>query len=208
MSIIVKSVDTNKKELVASGTHIARCYSMTHIGTQNFEYQGESKKSNRIRLGFELPHEIRDFNGEDRPLVISKEFTLSLHEKSNLRKDLESWRGKAFTTKERNNFDITDLLGVECNLSIIHKESNSGKSFAYISNISKLSKGVECPALINELFEFNFTDKFDKAWLEDKAPEWIKEQIKSSDEYKAILLEELDAQNFHNELDSNDGLPF
>ncbi len=208
MAIIIKSTEKVKKELTPSGTHIARCFSMIHIGTQNFEYQGESKKSNRIRLSFEIPHELRTFNDVEKPLVIDKEFTLSLHEKSNLRKDLESWRGKAFTKKELENFDITKLIGAPCNISIIHKESNSGKSFAFISNISKLSKGVECPEVINEYFEFNFTDKFNAEWLENICPDWIKEQIKSSDEYKSKMIKELDAKEFHIELESNDGLPF
>ncbi len=208
MAIIIKSTEKVKKELTPSGTHIARCFSMIHIGTQNFEYQGESKKSNRIRLSFEIPHELRAFNDVEKPLVIDKEFTLSLHEKSNLRKDLESWRGKAFTKKELENFDITKLIGAPCNISIIHKESNSGKSFAFISNISKLSKGVECPEVINEYFEFNFTDKFNAEWLENTCPDWIKEQIKSSDEYKSKMIKELDAKEFHIELESNDGLPF
>jgi hypothetical protein len=213
MSIIIKTAEKPKKELISSGTHIARCYSMICIGTQNFEYQGESKKSNRIRLIFELPHEIREFNEEKKPLVITKEYTLSLHEKSNLRKDLESWRGQAFTSKELNSFDLTKLLGIPCNLSIIHKESNSGKPFAFISNISKLSKGVECPELINEIREFNFTDKFDIKWLEEECPTWIQEQIKSSDEYKAWEENNNDSYtedpiDFHKELESNDGLPF
>jgi len=208
MAIIIKSTEKVKKELTPSGTHIARCFSMIHIGTQNFEYQGESKKSNRIRLSFEIPHELRVFNDVEKPLVIDKEFTLSLHEKSNLRKDLESWRGKAFTKKELENFDITNLIGAPCNISIIHKESNSGKLFAFISNISKLSKGVECPEVINEYFEFNFTDKFNAEWLENTCPDWIKEQIKSSDEYKSKMIKELDAKEFHIELESNDGLPF
>lgn len=192
MAIIISESTKAKKDLIPSGTHIARCYSMVHVGTQNFEYQGESKKSNRIRLTFELPFEKKEFNGEEKPLVIDKEYTLSLHEKSNLRKDLESWRGKSFTTKELSNFDLTILIGVPCNLSIIHKESNNGKPFAFISNISKLSKGVEAPEPINLPFEFNFTDKFDKKWLEETCPSWIKEQIISSEEYKSATKDPLE----------------
>jgi hypothetical protein len=46
--------------------------------------------------------------------VISKEFTLSMHEKSTLRQFLESWRGKAFTEKEALSFDVTALIGKPC----------------------------------------------------------------------------------------------
>ena len=39
-----------KREIVPSGTHIARCYSMIHIGTVEWEYQGEKKYSNKIKF--------------------------------------------------------------------------------------------------------------------------------------------------------------
>ena len=190
MSIIISESTKTKRELIPSGTHIARCYSMVHIGTQEFEYQGEKKKANKIRLTFELPHELRIFDGVEKPLSIQKEFTLSLHEKSNLRKDLESWRGKSFTPKELANFDITKLIGVPCNVSIIHKETNNGK----------------CPEQFNDSFEFNFTDKFNKDWLDNICPAWIKEQIEKSIEYKTTLL---DSYDFEKETeDLSDDLPF
>lgn len=47
----------------------------------------------------ELPTELRVFSEKkgEQPLVIDKEYTLSMAEKSNLRKDLKLWRGKEFT---------------------------------------------------------------------------------------------------------------
>ena len=86
--IIVSNSNSTKKEIVPSGTHIARCYSMIHIGTVEWEYNGEQKFSNKVRLTFELPNEMREFSGEQKPMVISKEYTLTMHEKSNLRKDI------------------------------------------------------------------------------------------------------------------------
>ena len=108
--ILVTGNTEAKREIVPSGTHVARCYSMIHIGTVEWEWQGETKYSNKIRVTFELPHEMREFSGEEKPMVISKEYTLSLHEKSNLRRDLEGWRGKSFDSKELVNFDITNLI--------------------------------------------------------------------------------------------------
>ena len=180
--IIIKGNTETKREIVPSGTHIARCYSMIHIGTVEWEWQGETKYSNKIRLSFELPNEMRDFGGEDKPMVISKEYTLSLHEKSNLRRDLEGWRGKAFNSKELSSFDITNLISKECNISIIHKTSKSGNEFAQIGSISALAKGTEAPKQINESFIFNYEDNFNEEWLELQ-PEWIKDQIKNTDEY-------------------------
>ena len=181
--ILIKSKNENKREIVPSGTHIAICYSMIHIGTVEWEWQGETKYSNKIRVTFELPNEMRDFSGEQKPMVISKEYTLSLHEKSNLRRDLEGWRGKSFTNKELAHFDITNLISKECNISIIHKTSKSGNEFAQIGSISGITKGTKCPKQFNDSFIFNYHDNFNEDWLELQ-PEWIKEQIKNTDEYK------------------------
>ena len=184
--ILIKSKNENKREIVPSGTHIAICYSMIHIGTVEWEWQGETKHSDKIRLSFELPNEMRDFGGEEKPMAISKEYTLSLHEKSNLRRDLEGWRGKSFTKEELNRFDVTNLLGKSCNVSIIHKKSKSGNEFAQIGSISGISKGTKCPEQINESFIFNYEDNFNAEWLEQQ-PDWIQDQIKGTDEYKSKI---------------------
>ena len=181
--IIAAYGGSEKREIVPAGTHIARCYSMIHIGTVEWEWQGEIKESNKVKIAFELPNEMRDFGGEEKPMVISKEYTISLHEKSNLRRDLETWRGKEFTTKELSSFDITNLLEKCCNISIVHKMSKGGKQFANIGGISALAKGVECPEQFNPTFVFNYEDNFNEEWL-DGQPEWIQEQIKSTPEYK------------------------
>ena len=181
--IIVSGSAKTKREIVPSGTHVARCYSMIHIGTVEWEYQGEKKYSNKIRVTFELPFEMRDFGGEEKPMVISKEYTLSLHEKSNLRRDLEGWRGKSFDNKELAHFDITNLISKECNVSVIHKTSKSGNEFAQIGSISGITKGTKCPEQFNDSFIFNYEDNFNEDWLELQ-PEWIKDQIKNTDEYK------------------------
>lgn len=181
--IIVSGSAKTKREIVPSGTHIARCYSMIDIGTVEWEWQGETKYTQKVRLSFELPHEMRDFGGEEKPMVISKEYTKSLHEKSNLRKDFESWRGKSFSNEELKSFDLTSVLGAPCNISIIHETNKKGSEFAKIGGISSMTKGSKCPEQFNDNFIFNYEDNFNEEWLEQQ-PEWIKDQIKNTDEYK------------------------
>ena len=182
MKGIIITSSSQKKEIVPAGTHFARCYSMIHIGVVEWEFQGEKKFNNKVRLTWELPYEMRDFGGEQKPLVISKEYTLSMHEKSNLRKDLEMWRGKVFTNKELGSFDVTDLLGKTCNISVIHKVAKNGNEFAQVGGVSAIQKGVEVLEQFNPTFIFNYGDHFDLDWL-DNQPEWIQEQIKSSEDY-------------------------
>jgi hypothetical protein len=196
MKGIIVTSSNQKKEIVPAGTHFARCYSMIHIGVVEWEFQGEKKFNNKVRLTWELPYEMRDFGGEQKPLVISKEYTLSMHEKSNLRKDLEMWRGKVFTNKELGSFDVTDLLGKTCNLSVIHKVAKNGNEFAQVGGVSAIQKGVEVLEQFNPTFIFNYGDHFDLDWL-DSQPEWIQEQIKSSEDYiyKINAINFLDSQS-------------
>ena len=143
MSIIAKN--KGNYELVPAGTFPARCYSMIHIGTIQESFQGKITELNKVRIAWELPTEKKEFvpSEGEKPYSIGKEYTLSMNEKSNLRKMLESWRGKGFTVDEAASFDITVLLGKPCLLSIIHKTSKTGNEYADISSITTLPKGME-----------------------------------------------------------------
>lgn len=179
--------DGIRRELIPAGNYIARCYSMVHIGTIAEQIMGEEKILNKVRITWELPTELRVFKEEngEQPMVISQEFTLSMHEKANLRKFLESWRGKGFTEEEAKCFDITKLLGIPCMINIIHKTSKAGNDFATISGVAAVPKSITVPAQINPNFEFNFESAFSVEKLES-FPDFIKDKIKSSEEYKAL----------------------
>jgi hypothetical protein len=207
--------DSKPRELVPSGNHIARCFSMVQIGTVLEETKFGKKKQSKVRITWELPLEKRVFDIEkgEQPMVISKEYTLSMYEKANLRKELEGWRGLAFKEEDAKSFDITKLLGIPCMLSIIHGvQESTGKSFAKINSIAGLPKGTQCPDQCNSNFEFNFQDKFDLQILESM-PDFIKNKIKTSDEFKAITNPQ-EQDLTHNEVfdinnpDPETGLPF
>lgn len=174
-----------RKEIIPAGNYVARCYSMIHIGTVDEEYMGETKTMNKARITWELPTELRVFKEEngEQPMVISKEYTLSLHEKSNLRGDLESWRGKGFSEDEAKRFDITKLIGVPCMINIIHKKSKSGNEYATISAISPMPKGFVCPKQINDSFIFDYEEHFSEEIIKT-FPDFIKDKIMSSVEYR------------------------
>lgn len=174
------------RELVPSGVHRAVCYSMVHIGTIKESYLGEEKEINKVRITWELSDELRIFKPEngEQPMVISKEFTLSMHEKASLRKTLEQWRGKAFTEQEAKNFDVTALLSVPCQLNVVHKESKTGAVYAEISGVMPLGKGTEKPTQINPTFIFDY-DPFDQTKF-DSLPKFLQEKIITSKEFKKL----------------------
>jgi hypothetical protein len=204
---MINATDTGiKRELTPAGNYVARCYSMIHIGTVEEEIMGEIKRLNKVRITWELPTELRVFKEEngEQPMVISQEFTLSMNEKSNLRKFLESWRGKGFTEEEAKCFDITKLLGLPCMLSIIHKQTKKGNDYALISSVASMPKGITCPDQINKNFEFNFESKFSVDELE-KFPDFLKDKIKKSEEYRALTMP---GHAEVSEDDKQDDLPF
>ena len=102
------TTNATQRELIPSGNYIARCYKMVEIGTVKTEWQGQEKELKKARFYWELPNEMRVFNPEkgEQPLSIDKEYTMSMGDKATLRKDLESWRGKAFTDVEATSFDV------------------------------------------------------------------------------------------------------
>lgn len=177
-----------QRELIPAGNYIARCYQMIEIGKVEEIIIGEKKTLRKVRIGWELPDELRVFNPEkgEQPCVISQEFTLSMNEKANLRKMLASWRGKDFTEEEARCFDISKLLGVPCMLNIIHKPSKADASKVYeqIGSVSPLPKSVKCPDQINRTLVLSY-DNFD--WgIFDSMPDFIKQKMKGSQEFAAM----------------------
>lgn len=201
---------SSARELTPAGNHIARCYQMIEIGTVNELIPGRGSKTlKKVRIGWELPNETREFReGEgQKPFSISKEYTLSMHEKSNLRQDLKSWRGKDFTEDQAKCFDITALLGVPCMINIIHVEKN-GNTYANISGITPMPKGIACPEQINKTFELSY-DSFDEEKF-NSLPDFIKDKMRGSLEYAAFKNphEQVSHQAEQSNEDEADDLPF
>ena len=71
---------------------------------------------------------------DGRPFAISKRYTLSTHTKSTLRKDLESWRGRAFTPEEEEAFDVANVCGAYCLLNVTHNQGGDGNTYANVGS--------------------------------------------------------------------------
>lgn len=188
MAIIAKNTGNNADFApIEAGSYVARCVSMTHIGTMIEKYMGDDKLMNKVRFDFELPTELKVFNEEkgEQPYMLGRDFSLSLHEKANLRKFLAAWRGKDFTEEEAASFDITKLLGVTGMANVIHQTSKDGKVYAAITSMSAIPKGMVCPPQINPSFEFGYTPFSQEAF--DKLPQWLKDKVVQSNEYKELF---------------------
>lgn len=137
--------------------------------------------AHKIRIFWEIVGETIEINGEQMPRLVSKEFTLSLNEKSKLRQALQSWRGKAFTAEELQGFDLKKVLGVGCQLQIIHKEGSNGTTYANVETILALPRGRSVPAP-REITWFDFDDPASYGVFE-KLPRYVQEKIAEAENF-------------------------
>lgn len=139
MPIIAKASGGNFIPAPA-GTHAAVCVDVVDMGLLEVNFGGKKKTQHKIRLVWQIEEDMED----GKPFIVQKRYTLSLHEKAALRKDLESWRGRAFTSQELEGFDVEVLIGIPCLLNVIHAVKD-GSTYANVSAIMKLPKGMNAP---------------------------------------------------------------
>jgi hypothetical protein len=160
-----------------SGNHLAICYQIIDLGTTLNSF---GNKTNQVYINWELSQELKVNN---EPFTIGKFYSNSLNEKSNLRKDLESWRGRPFTPEELEGFDLKQIIGHNCLLNVIHNEKD-GKTYANISTVSKTMKGIEIPEQFNKSLIFSFDEYSDEIF--NLLPQFLREKIMNSDEFADI----------------------
>lgn len=186
-----------------AGSHIAVCYRVIDLGTQQTTYLGQSKLQRKIMISWEIPDEKMD---DGRPFTISKRYTFSSSEKANLRHDLENWRGAKFRDEEIQQFDTRKLIGVGCMLSVIHEEKD-GRTYSNIASVAKLPKGITPPALENATAYFSLVDPDWKAF--DALSDGLKGVIQKSPEYaEAMRTNSNDEPPPRTSDDLDDSIPF
>jgi hypothetical protein len=198
--------NSNNLSPIPTGTYLARCISVIDLGTQEDFWDNKLRHLQKIRLTWETPSELKVFKEENgkQPYVISKEYTASLSPSSHLKRDLENWKGRAFTQEEIDNFDSDNLLDKVCQIQVMHKQGKEGKIYPVISGIVSVPRGMSVPPRINDLTLFDF-DKYDQS-IFDALPEFIQNKIKKSKEWEKIMSPH--ETTFDNNLDSLDGVTF
>lgn len=175
---------------VPPGMHLARCYRIIDLGTQSSVYLGKSKNLHKVMLQFEVHGEdeagaaILTEKGE--PMSISKNFTMSLGEMATLRKDLQTWRGREFTSSELEGFELFAVLGVWAMISVIKSAGADGKDYtniAAIMSVPPIIKKAGFPAGHNPLMVFDI-DKPDMDLFESLS-KGLQEKIGKSPEWQA-----------------------
>jgi hypothetical protein len=167
----------NEFESVPAGSYGAVCYRVVDLGTQFSAFY--KKASHKIMISWELDEKMKD----GRPFSIHKRYTLSSGKNAALRKDLESWRGRAFTEEEFGSFDIGKLIGIGCMIGVSTRIQD-GQTYSDVSSIMKLPKGMETPKVENEKLYFSLNE-FNQD-IYDKLSDGMKAVIAKSPEYQEI----------------------
>jgi len=183
LTIQATSAPARDFEIAPAGNHVAICYAMVDLGQQHVVFNNEEKWQRKVYIGWELSNEQM---ADGRPFMVSRQFTMSLHEKSTLRAILESWRGRPFTDDELMGFDLKNILSKPCMVNVVHATGNNGRTYANVKSIATMPKGMPVPEQINPTMLFEFGDQgFD----EDKyiaLPQWLQTKISESKDYQMI----------------------
>lgn len=204
MSLTVSESGAKEFPILPEGSYAAICNMLIDLGMQyNEAYKNSSRK---VLIGWELPEERIEINGESVPRTINQRYTASLNEKSILRRDLAAWRGRDFNAAELEEFNLRNIVGAPCLLQVIHREYN-GKKYANVASIMSLPKGMAKPQPFEPPLVYDIDE--DDPKMVDNFPAWIKETIQKSESYQTRInpTNVEDAQGF-TELDDEGDLPF
>jgi len=184
------SSESSSFKPVPAGMHLARCYRIVDLGTQKTEWNGKEKKNYKIMMLWEVHGEDDQGNAlvTDRgePMTISKNYTMSFGEMASLRADLKSWRGRDFTPEELRGFQLKNVLGAWCMLTVARTTGRDDKEYSNVMSVNPVPASIKKAGLpdgFNDLAVFDL-DNPDMA-LFDTFSEKLKAKIQNSPEWKA-----------------------
>ena len=170
-----------KPEMTA---HRAICCQIIDLGTHDTEWDGKvTGKAPEINYTFEFVDIELEHDGEKYHPMWGIREQKRLGPKNNMKKYLEGWRGRQFTTEERENFDWGAPLGKPCLLVIGPNTKGNPKLMAISATKDKLEGTRDLREFWIEEEEIN--NPFPE-WM----PEWIRKIIEDSYEYSGKPEEE------------------
>ncbi len=177
-----------QRELIPADSHLAICYAVVDLCTQEVEYVvGQPQKTRQIMIQWELP-DCRmegESDGEkwNKPRVTGKTYTFSTYVKSNLAQHITPWMGGC-----PDDFKFESLIGQPCLLSIVHRPSKQGNVYANVAGVMKVPNGMTTPQQENPSMYYSYEEmakEFPEAMMGDNY-KWLREKIEGSVEFKMI----------------------
>lgn len=193
--------DNGTFELAPEGNHLAICYMVVDVGTQP-GYEGRLQR--KVYIGWELCGEVME---DGRPFSVRKPYTLSASRRSNLRRDLEAWRGRSFDPSEfgDDGFNLKDLLGVAAMVNVTHV-TRGEKTYANIASLAPVPRQMEIPNMVNSPVHVSLEpQEFDPEAFESLS-DWFRDKICDSPEWSRLGKGESGGSSFS--VDNDDSIPF
>ena len=117
-----------------AGQFTAQCVDAIDLGEKVDDYPGKPEKlAHKCALVFRTGAK----NDETGELIdIAQEFTVSMGEKANLRKTLESWRSKPYTEQQiEEGVPLHKLNGNWALVTVAQKQSGKGRTYSFIQSV-------------------------------------------------------------------------
>lgn len=139
----------------SAGTHQCVCCQVVDIGDQVDKFNGKEIIVHKVVVLWEINEQRED----GKRFTVSRRYTLSLSAKSNLRKMLQSWRGKQFTPEELDGFDLSKLIGANGMMTLMPTTRTDGTEGREISALTPIPKDtqklqrtvIETPSWLSQL---------------------------------------------------------
>ena len=179
-----------KQPVIEVGTYPARLVRVIDLGLQAQQpYQGQEKPpAHMVDFTYELLDVFmvdKDGNeDEDKPRWISENFAIH-NPAADLAKSTK--RVKALDPNNDHNFNLVDLVGATCMITIVHKEYK-GNTYANVGGVTTMrAKDAEkAPELKNKPVTFTLDDPDMEVF--NSFPEWLQDKIKSNLEFNGSKL--------------------
>lgn len=161
----LKASTSKAADIPPQGSHQAVLVAIVDLGTHDEKEFGGGEKTRQVRqlfLAWELVAE--PLPGGKGNHVVYERYNFSFNSKAKLRQMFEGWLARNF--HEGEDFDPTKLLGKTCLVKVSHSTKND-KTYASMSGVGPIMKGMSYIAPVNKPFVWSFADG---AFV---APEWL-----------------------------------
>ena len=164
---------------VPAGQYLAVCVGVYDLGEQFSEkYKNYSPK---LMISFDIPSVTIEVDGKQEPRQLSREFTISGKNNSNLRAFISSWNGMQYSDEAFGEFDPLAQVGKPAMINVLLNETGE---YANIDTIMPLFPGLPAPTTVTPLRVWDM-DKWDDKVFE-QLPGWVQDKIKKSTQYQKL----------------------
>jgi hypothetical protein len=129
----------------SEGQFAMLCVDVVNLGTNVEQYQDKPPREvAKVALVFASgERQAKEADKDESLALVTVEMALSASEKANLRKLLESWRGRPYTPEQvEAGLPVNKLYSQPALISIAHVLTKKNKKFAKIASIAPLPKAM------------------------------------------------------------------